>query len=179
MGDDCDSCPNDYNPDQDDLNGNGVGDACDNGIDSDHDGVPDIADNCPYVANCDQLDSDGDGYGDACDQDKDNDRVSDAQDNCPIVYNPSQADSNSDGVGNACENDCDGDGIDDQHDVCPCNNYIEKTDFRGVMALSMGENTWEQSQPFWEFRDEGKEIRQFVNSAPGTDFEIRRMIEKL
>ena len=86
--------------------------------------------------------------------------------------------ANSNGVGDDCEDDCDGDGINDQDDVCPCNKDIDMTDFRGITALSMGSNNWTQPPPIWEFRDEGKEIRQFVNSAPGTDFEIRRMIEK-
>jgi hypothetical protein len=35
-------------------------------VDSDGDGVPDLADNCPQLANADQADLDGDGLGDAC-----------------------------------------------------------------------------------------------------------------
>lgn len=62
-----DNCPNDYNPAQEDLSGNGIGDACDPDIDGD--GVLNELDNCPYVANPDQADSDRDGVGDACDPD--------------------------------------------------------------------------------------------------------------
>ena len=153
------------NSGQEDADGDGVGDACDN--DSDNDGLDDNVDNCPNNANADQLDSDSDGSGDACDDDKDNDKVLNSVDNCPIVYNPDQADSDKNGVGNACENDCDGDGVQDQDDVCPCNNYIARTDFRGIKAFRMGENSWNQPPPEWKFRDEGKEILQKINSAPG------------
>jgi hypothetical protein len=60
-----DNCPCVPNPDQDDTDGDGIGDACD--PDDDNDGVVDAEDNCPLVANPGQLDSDGDGIGDACD----------------------------------------------------------------------------------------------------------------
>ena len=51
-GDACDTCPDLYDPDQADADGDGVGDPCDN---------------CPAVDNADQTDTDGDGIGDACD----------------------------------------------------------------------------------------------------------------
>lgn len=60
-----DNCPTVLNPNQEDTNGNGVGDACE--TDSDGDSVPDSQDNCPAVSNADQADADGDGVGDACD----------------------------------------------------------------------------------------------------------------
>jgi hypothetical protein len=62
--------------DEDDVDGDEVGDTCDN---------------CPDVPNPDQADSDGDGAGDACD-------------NCPSEPNPDQADFDGDGVGDACDN---------------------------------------------------------------------------
>lgn len=58
-----DDCPNVYDPDQADRNGDGVGDACD---DEDGDGFVDAIDNCPTVLN-EQQDMDEDGIGDACD----------------------------------------------------------------------------------------------------------------
>lgn len=66
-----DNCPGIPNPDQADLDGDAVGDACqDNGPgeeDIDSDGVPDAVDNCIEVPNRGQEDTDGDGLGDACD----------------------------------------------------------------------------------------------------------------
>lgn len=42
-------------------------------VDSDGDGIDDLADNCPQQANPGQQDSDGDGYGNVCDGDFNND----------------------------------------------------------------------------------------------------------
>ena len=60
-----DNCPETYNPDQVDLDADGIGDVCD--TDMDGDGVPNAGDNCPVTPNEDQIDRDRDGVGDECD----------------------------------------------------------------------------------------------------------------
>ena len=59
-----DNCVLVANADQEDVDKNGRGDACD---DFDRDGRINSLDNCPNITNRNQADEDGDGIGDACD----------------------------------------------------------------------------------------------------------------
>ena len=128
-----DNCTNDYNPDQSDSDGNGIGDVCDTGADGDADGVADVDDNCPVNANSDQADGDGDGTGDVCDSDPndgplgdaDGDGVDNTSDACPGFDDT--VDTDGDGQADGCDadnsdgplGDADGDGVNNSDDACP------------------------------------------------------------
>jgi hypothetical protein len=89
-----DTCPNISDPEQEDLDGDAIGDACD--ADDENDSVLDVDDNCPKTVNTNQADNDSDGVpgtqpppggtfgGDACDADDDNDTVPDTSDTAPL-----------------------------------------------------------------------------------------------
>lgn len=62
--DEKDNCVSVANENQEDIDGNGKGDVCE---DFDRDGVQNGIDNCPLAPNRLQKDGDGDGIGDTCD----------------------------------------------------------------------------------------------------------------
>ncbi|MCP4500899.1 MAG: hypothetical protein GY822_13140 [Deltaproteobacteria bacterium] len=110
-----DNCPFTSNANQEDADGDLVGDACNDAEDPDSDEFATPFDNCPLVANPYQWDLDFDGIGDACDPDLDDDGwCNDSEsetfpgatcigiDNCPAIPNALQNDLDDDGIGDAC-----------------------------------------------------------------------------
>lgn len=110
-----DNCPGIANETQEDVDGDGAGDACDDDIDGD--GVENEVDLCPRNSDPLQTDQDADGLGNACDDDVDGDGVLNADDSCVFEPNPNQTDLDRDGIADACDDDRDNDGLNDEEEV--------------------------------------------------------------
>ena len=102
VSDALDNCPEVPNPNQDDCDGDDIGDACDES--SDGDSIDSSVDVCPCDDDEEQTDTDSDGLGDACDPDDDNDGVPDDVDDFPLDDSES-SDVDGDGIGDEADDD--------------------------------------------------------------------------
>ena len=108
-----DNCPSRPNPDQADLDEDGLGDVCD--PDRDGDGIDNQFDNCPAVPNPAQANVDlRDDGGDACDP-----VTNPPAPNCAAIFDPALTDFDQDGLNDHCDRDRDGDGVFNIDDNCP------------------------------------------------------------
>jgi hypothetical protein len=155
-----DNCPATPNPDQGDLDGDGIGDACESDIDGD--GLSDDEDRCPFVESSDNTDTDEDGLGDVCDSDMDGDEIDNVADNCPVTANPAQVDFDEDGLGNACDLDDDGDSINDSADDCAGTSLVDPIDVRGCSSNQRFERACPVAAPY---RNHGEFVSCVANEG--------------
>jgi hypothetical protein len=114
-----DNCMTAPNPQQQDIDNDGVGDYCTD--DFDNDGTLNEDDSCPYHPSGPYLyclpdggclniadDFDGDGTANPCDPDRDGDGVPNGSDRCEYIDD--RFDMDGDGQPDPCDHDTDGDG---------------------------------------------------------------------
>jgi hypothetical protein len=160
VGDVCDNCPVDENPEQENWDDDSNGNACDD--DDDNDCAPDDVDSDDNDATvCSDNDNDEcDDCAEGCydpfndGEDWDTDGICNVGDNCPETANIDQSDGDDDDAGDACDNclevanppsDCDddsntpdiqcdedGDDVGDVCDECPGGNDNYDNDDDGI-----------------------------------------------
>ena len=141
-----DNCPLVFNEFQNDLDGDQIGDLCDD--DDDGDKIPDTTDCAPldstvFISAMIYEDPDGDGISSGPGEERCVGETapafytfvkSEIDDNCPAIPNPDQLNSdvssaNPDELGDACDPDDDNDTIPDGPDNCPLVANLNQEDF--------------------------------------------------
>lgn len=194
IADQYDNCPNTANPQQQDTDKDGLGDACDTQtvVDSDQDGIADALDNCPQHRNAVQTNTDNDAQGDACDKDDDNDGLPDVWENThglnPLDPNDADADADTDGLSNRQEYQ---QGSDPQHHDQPNEpvfisqgatwNYLDDGSNQGSAWRAQGFNdsTWRKGTAQFGYGDNDEQThlntggsKKFITSYFRKSFHI-------
>jgi len=168
--DQADNCPNVDNPNQKDLDGDGIGNVCDE--DEDGDGISIPQDLCPKDVELWSSNVINDYDRDGCidelnDDDDDNDGISDDEDACPKGQidwdnDPTASDHDGDGCTDGLDDeDDDGDGVLDTADNCPLGvvGFLSEVDDRD------GDGCLDSSE---DFDDDNDGVVDEVDQCPMT-----------